>query len=336
MTVIHSKVQSEGERDKIIQSTLNNIKTVNQSENRDSENQQSQEKDSEPHQSTKSTSTVRFLSSDDPQPDPDLEPQESNNQQYSCGQHARHKKGHYKAMNEGLVVAITPFVDKIPGNDKAFEEDVQEDTDYPDNNYDLPPDITLAGYCNTNPKTFDEAIRGPNVKEWEKALAYEISQLEKLETWAVEDLPPGQTVIPCSEVVRVKCSPDGQVQSYRVRIVAGGPRQVEGVNYTETFSAAAKMPTIRIVLANTAYQNWEIEHIDVKSTYLNAPLEEVIYMKLLRGVLKPGQEGKILRLLKGLYGLKQARCGWYLEMSRVFLKKMEFKKSAIDHSVFYH
>ena len=65
-----------------------------------------------------------------------------------------------------------------------------------------------------------------------------------------------------------------------------------------------------------------IEHIDVKSTYLNAQLEEEIYMRALRGVLKPGQEGKVLKLIKGLYGLKQAGRGWYLEITRVFTKEM--------------
>jgi Reverse transcriptase (RNA-dependent DNA polymerase) len=40
--------------------------------------------------------------------------------------------------------------------------------------------------------------------------------------------------------------------------------------------------------------------------------------------------------LKGLYGLKQAGRGWYLEMSRVFLKQMGFECLAIDHLVFYH
>ena len=149
----------------------------------------------------------------------------------------------------------------------------------------------------------------------------------------VEDLPPGQTAIPCSEVVKVKRGPNGEVQSYRVRIVAGGHRQVEGINYTETFYAAAKMPTV--VLANAAHQDWEIEHVDVKSAYLNAPLRETIYMKPPRGVLKPGEEGKVLRLLKGLYGLKQAGRGWYLEMTRVFLKELDFKRSAINHSVYF-
>ena len=80
------------------------------------------------------------------------------------------------------------------------------------------------------------------------------------------------------------------------------------------FYTAAKMPTVQVVLANAAHQNWEIEHIDVKSAYLNAPLKEEIYMKPPRGVLKPGQEGKVLKLLKGLCGLKQAGHGWYMEM----------------------
>src|ERR1700678_2272948 len=183
--------------------------------------------------------------------------------------------------------------------------------------------------------TLDEALRGPNTQEWLKALDYEISQLEKLGTWVVEDLPAGQTAIPCTGLTRVKRGPDGEVQSYKVRIVAGGHRQVEGVNYTKTFSAAAKMPTVRVILANATHQNWEIEHVDVKSAYLNAPLKETIYIKPPRGVLKPGQEGKVLRLLKGLYGLKQAGRGWYLKMLKVFINKLGLQKSAINHSVFF-
>ena len=74
----------------------------------------------------------------------------------------------------------------------------------------------------------------------------------------VEDLLAGQTAIPCTGVTRVKRGSDRKVQSYRMRIVTRGYRQEEGVNYTETFSAAAKMPTVHVVLANAAYQEWEI------------------------------------------------------------------------------
>src|ERR1700692_2857363 len=58
-------------------------------------------------------------------------------------------------------------------------------------------------------------------------------------------------------------------------------------------------------------------------------------MKPPPGILKPGQEGKVVRLLKCLYGLKQAGRGWYKEMSRVFIKDLGFTRSAVDHSIFY-
>ena len=58
-------------------------------------------------------------------------------------------------------------------------------------------------------------------------------------------------------------------------------------------------------------------------------------MKPPRGVLRSGQEGKFLRLLKGLYGLKQAGRGWYLKMSKVLMRDMGFKRSRRDRSVFY-
>ena len=110
---------------------------------------------------------------------------------------------------------------------------------------------------------------------------------------------------------------------------------MEGLNYTETFSTPAKMPSVHLVLANAAQLDWQIHHIDIKSAYLNADLKETIYMKPPRGVLKPGQEKKVCRLLKGVYSLKQAGRGWYKEMSGVLINDLKFKRSAVDHSVFY-
>ena len=50
----------------------------------------------------------------------------------------------------------------------------------------------------------------------------------------------GQSAISCSEVLKINRGPDGEIKSYRVRIVAGGHRQVEEVNYTEVFSSVEK------------------------------------------------------------------------------------------------
>ena len=61
---------------------------------------------------------------------------------------------------------------KIP---EGVESGVREVSDYP---YELPPDIAALGHSDLDPKTFDEALRGPNAKEWQEALDYEIKSLE--------------------------------------------------------------------------------------------------------------------------------------------------------------
>ena len=108
----------------------------------------------------------------------------------------------------------------------------------------LPPNFALVRGLDADPTSVDEALCGPEAKEWHEVLQYEISQLEKLKTWSIENLPPKHKAIPFNEVLRYKQGPDGKRNSYRVHIIAGGHRQVHGVNYTETFSSAAKMSTI--------------------------------------------------------------------------------------------
>ena len=192
-------------------------------------------------------------------------------------------------MNEGLTAMLAQTHDRIT----------------------CATDFTLAAPASSMPRTLD----GPNSQQWQKALDYEIGQLEKLGTWVVEDLPEGQTAIPCTKVLREKRDPSGDIESFQVRIVAGRHKQIEGMNYMETFSVAAKLPSVHVVLANATMLDWEIHQIDVKSTYLNAPLKETVYMRIPRDAAKPEHKGKVCRLLKGLYGLNQAGRGWHQELT---------------------
>jgi hypothetical protein len=80
----------------------------------------------------------------------------------------------------------------------------------------LLPHFVIVGAIRTEPASIDEALRGPNAKEWQAALKYEISQLEKLSTWVLEDLPKGEPVIPCTEVLKKKHGPTGEIEGYRV------------------------------------------------------------------------------------------------------------------------
>ena len=336
ITITSGDALAEGEKDKVIQNPESNVKSVENPENDLNlpvQHHSDAEKDATV-QDPQDPNTIPFPTVSESENEPKENPKDDEqSQEYGHGKRVAPKpQGIYKKMHFGLVAGVAdaePLDDGDPLTDPTTSNNNEEDF------MDLPPDFALIGGLNSDPTSLDEALRGPDAQKWQEALDYEINQLEKMGTWIIEDLPAGHTAIPCSEVLRIKRGPDGEIQSYRVRIVAGGHRQVEGLNYTETFSAAAKMPTVRVVLANAAEQDWEIEHVDVKSAYLNAPLEETIYMKAPRGVLKPGQEGKVLRLLKGLYGLKQAGRGWYLEMSKVFMKDLGYKRSGTDHSVFH-
>jgi hypothetical protein len=71
--------------------------------------------------------------------------------------------------------------------------------------------------------------------------------------------------------------------------------------------------------------------MDVKATYLNANLEEEIYMEAPPGFDIP--KGYILRLKKGIYSTKQGGRVWYIEISNT-LTEMGYTHTKADHAVF--
>lgn len=66
------------------------------------------------------------------------------------------------------------------------------------------------------------------------------------------------------------------------------------------------------MLAITAVRNWEVDSIDVKQAYLNSKLHHDVYLK--PPIRTKKLAGKALKLVKGLYGLKQLGCEWNIEL----------------------
>nr|GEV37974.1 hypothetical protein [Tanacetum cinerariifolium] len=90
---------------------------------------------------------------------------------------------------------------------------------------------------------------------------------------------------------------------YKARLVARGFTQRGGINYNEVFSPVVRHTSIRVILALTAYKDYELEQLDVKTTFLYGNLEEVIYIRQPSGY---EQGNKVCYLMKSLYGLKQS------------------------------
>jgi hypothetical protein len=84
---------------------------------------------------------------------------------------------------------------------------------------------------------------------------------------------------------------EGKVEKYKARLVAKGYSQVEGIDFGEIFSHVAKLTSIRFMLSVVAAFDFEVEHMDVKTTFLHGDLEEEIYMKQARRICCEGKEG---------------------------------------------
>ena len=278
----------EGERDKVLQPPASNANTANVPNSAPAP--QPKAPDIALELEPELQNSVPFPSEQEPAEELLPEPlqEEDPQPELGQGQHIQKKPpGTYKQMAQGLPLLdanIADLQNNIPEDEEGWE-------------VELPPNFVLIGTLGTEPKSLNDALSGPHAKEWQTMLDYEIGQLEKLGTWVIEDLPKGHNAILCSAVLKEKHGPDGEITSYQVCIVTGGHRQVEGVNYSKTFSSAAKMPTLWVILVNAATQDWEIEHVDIKSAYLNVTLKETIYMKPPQGVLKPGEEGKVCHLV---------------------------------------
>jgi hypothetical protein len=87
------------------------------------------------------------------------------------------------------------------------------------------------------------------------------------------------------------------------------------------------------VVGITAHNGWRMHQLDVKSAFLNGPLEVEVYMKQPPSFEVKGQEQKVYRLRKALYGLKQAPRAWNKRIDG-FLMKEGFTKCVSEHGVY--
>ena len=166
----------------------------------------------------------------------------------------------------------------------------------------------------------------------------ELEAMESNKTWSVCYLPEDKHTIGCKWVYKVKFNLDCSIERYKARLVAKGHTQQEGLDYLEPFSPVAKLITVKVLLALAAKQKWHLVQLDVNNTFLHDDLFEEVYMELPLGYLRQGESivnGKrlVCKLLKSIYGLKQASRQWYSKFSQALLT-FGFFQSKADYSLF--
>ncbi|CAI7865894.1 unnamed protein product [Closterium sp. NIES-53] len=179
--------------------------------------------------------------------------------------------------------------------------------------------------------TLKEALESSDAEEWKKAMESELKSIEENGTWELVELPEGRKAITSKWLFKIKSDADGKIERYKSRLVAKGYQQKEKVDYKELFAPVVKPTTLRTLLAGAAIKGWVVKQMDVTTAFLNGVLEEDIFMAQPEGF--DDGTGRVLRLKKALYKLKQAPRQWYSRLQGV-LEEIGFTPSSVDHSLF--
>ncbi|KAD4586383.1 hypothetical protein E3N88_23984 [Mikania micrantha] len=164
---------------------------------------------------------------------------------------------------------------------------------------------------------------------YERAHEIETTELlysiNKNNTWNLTDLPSNHKAIGLKWICKTKRYASGNIIKHKARSVAKGYVQQHGIDFDDVFAPVARIETVRLILALAAYNGWEVHHLDVKSAILHGELKEEVYVTQPEGFVKLGNVGKVYKLYKGLYGLRQTPRAWNVKLDQT-LKSLDFKK----------
>jgi hypothetical protein len=185
------------------------------------------------------------------------------------------------------------------------------------------------------PRSLDEALKHPYSERWLEAMREEIAGAIAKDVFELAELPRGARRIGSMWVYSYKLNEDGSIASYKARLVARGFSQKLGIDYHEVWAPTGKMSTLRALLVIAAQRGYELWQIDITKAFLNGDLEphEEVYVSQ-----PPGFEdssGRVWRLKKSLYGLKQAARAWHKKLLHA-LKDLDYGPSYSDPALFVH
>ncbi|CAB0007815.1 unnamed protein product [Nesidiocoris tenuis] len=175
--------------------------------------------------------------------------------------------------------------------------------------------------------TYKAAVTGDDRDVWIAAINDEKEAHEQNGTWTLVDEADakGKKILTSRWVFRIK--DDGR---HKARLVVRGCQQIPGVDFEETYSPLVGTDALRIVFAHAVKNHLHFKKFDVRTAFLHGILEEEIFMRLPEGY---DSNGKICKLQKALYGLRQASERWHSRLVTV-LKKLGLKPMITDQCIF--
>nr|GEY03004.1 retrovirus-related Pol polyprotein from transposon TNT 1-94 [Tanacetum cinerariifolium] len=122
-----------------------------------------------------------------------------------------------------------------------------------------------------------------------------------LTVWELVDKPFGKSVIRIKWLWKNKKDEDQTIIFNKARLVAKGYAQEEGIDFEESFAPVACLEAVWIFVAYATHKSFPIYQMDVKTTFLNGPLKEEVYVAQPEGFVDPDHPKKAKYALEILH-----------------------------------
>jgi hypothetical protein len=195
----------------------------------------------------------------------------------------------------------------------------------------------LAAKSSSNPAdspTYSQAINSPHAEKWWEAMESELTTLESdLQAWELVPREPWMHVLPSTWAFRLKRFPNGLAKKFKARFCIRGDRQIEGVDFFETWAPVVQWTTVRSMMVLATRMNLVSAQADITAAFVHAPLgpEEHIYVRQPAGFQREGD--LVLKLKKSVYGLRQSSRNFFHYLSR-HLEEQGLIPSKLDPCLF--
>ena len=183
------------------------------------------------------------------------------------------------------------------------------------------------------PQTIQQALKSSDAVHWRVAIKEEVDYINSNAWTPIQGAPTKKPLR--TRLVFKKKIKNGKYK-YKVRLVACGYDQMEGVDYYDSYAPTSRPSSLRLfcylVLIN---QMGVPRHIDVVKAYLNADIDEDTFCcppSDPDSVFFKGQP--VFKLRKALYGLKQSAYLWNQMITKYLVEEAGFRKHRMEPCLF--
>lgn len=183
------------------------------------------------------------------------------------------------------------------------------------------------------PQSLKQALASPKKHFWLQAYNTEIGNLERNDTWVAASLPVGRRALSTNHNFTRKRNANGEIVRYKVRLVVKGFAQIFGLEFNDTYAPVGRGTTFCFLIATAVQAGGFLLHWDVQTAFIEAELDEDVYIMIPEGLEDKFPAGSVLRLKRSLYGLRQASRNWY-ETLKAASEAEGFKAMASDKCLY--